>query len=76
VKKRFELKFLDGPGGGKSIHADKAPPCIWLCNFRGKRWWALSEPEQMVWVEVTYKLLGYAMRLEGPALITYGVDDE
>jgi hypothetical protein len=74
--KRFELKFLDGPGGGKSIYADKAPPIVWLCNQRGKRWWSLSEPKELIYAEVRYEILGHALRFEGPALITYGVVDD
>lgn len=74
--KPYELKFLDGPGSGKSIYSDKAPQCIWLCNRLGKRWWALRKPTEKVWIEKTYKQLGHAPRFDGTALVSYGVANE
>ena len=69
--KRFEWKFLDGPGAGRSVFSDHAPATLWLCGRLGKRWWTFKEPEKM-FVEATYELRGHAPRLEGPTLLTYG----
>lgn len=72
--KRYELKFLDGPGGGRSIEADEFHKVVWLVNA-GRRFWTFHEPERQ-YVEARYKLIGHAPRLDGHALLVYGIDDE
>ena len=75
--KRFELKFLDGPGRGRSVWTDKAPPArVWLCRRLGRRWLAVRQPEDKALVEATYRNTGIAERLDGTAVASYGVDDE
>lgn len=74
--KRYELKFLDGPGGGKVIEADHVHKRVWLVNS-GRRMWTFHEPERMpgYQIEAVYKLLGHAPRLDGHDLLVYGLDE-
>lgn len=73
--KRYELKLLDGPGAGKSIRSDSAPPIIWLCKDASKRWWTFKEPF-MSFPVAEYHLLGQAPRVDGSYLVAYGVKEE
>lgn len=72
---KYEWKFLDGPAGGRSVFSDNLPTRVWLCNRLGNRWLTFHEPDK-TWVEATYKLLGHAPRLDGSALLVFGVEDE
>jgi hypothetical protein len=71
--KRFELKFLDGPGAGRSIEADKPHPSVWLCEEAGIKWWTFTEPLRPKVILAKYELLGSAPRRDNGYLIAYGV---
>jgi hypothetical protein len=73
--KRYEVKFLDGPGDGKVIETDQVHKVIWLINT-GRRYWTFTEPEHAPGhsTEAIYKLLGHAPRLDGRDLLVYGLD--
>lgn len=72
--KRYQLKFVDGPGRGRSVWTDKTPPpTVWLCARLGRRWIALREPEERPFVEATYRNRGVAESLDGHAVASYGV---
>jgi hypothetical protein len=72
---KYELKFLDGPGGGRSFELDKVPKVVWLCSGLKGRFWRIEKPDDFL-IEATYDLKGYAPRLDGRALIVYGVRDD
>lgn len=74
--KKYELKFLDGPGGGRSIQLDVVPKVVWLCSGRKGRYWRITEPEDTILIESIYDLKGHAPRLDGRALIVYVVRDD
>lgn len=66
------MKFLDGPGRGRSVWADHCGSPAWLCNRLGKRWITFREPDP-IYVEAVYKVKGHAPRLDGSALVLYVV---
>lgn len=72
---QFELKFLDGPGAGRSVWVDHVPGTVWLCHKISGRYWTFTQPEKML-IEATYKLIGHAPRFDGTALLVYGVADD
>lgn len=71
--KRFELKFLDGPGAGKSVWANEPHKRAWLCEEAGTKWWTFTEPMRPWIVVAEYKIVGSAHRREGTYLVCYGV---
>lgn len=72
---RFELKFLDGPGAGRSIEGHKPHSTVWLCNANGIKWWTFTKPEHPHFIEAEYSLVGQAPRPGEKYLIVYGVKE-
>ena len=75
TESRFELRFLDGPGEGKTLNVEVGPPkVVWLCGDGNRKWWTFSEPA-FRFVEAEYKIEGFAPRRGERYLILYGVKE-
>lgn len=74
--KRFNLEFIDGPGEGRSIEADKCPKAVWLCNNGTHKWWTLKEPKDNHLAEARYKVLGHVLLDDERYRIMYGLEKD
>jgi hypothetical protein len=67
---KYEIRFLDGPGVGRTIEVENLHKYVWLVND-GNRKWTFTEPYGIP-VETKYRLEGHAPRPDGTYLLTFG----
>lgn len=66
---KYEIRFLDGPGTGRTIEVEELHKYVWLVRDSGGRRWTFSEPPSY---EIKYRLEGHAPRPDGTYLLTFG----